>query len=138
MIVEGAVKSKLGETAPNLRDKNITFETSWEQCLGGRGKEVRALENCLVLAFCLHIVKVYSTQPLHVYFHESRGGNWEEGGGKWERDGRHREYREGRLGREERKGGGWRERKNGRGIGNIEKEEWGGRSEWRDGIEGKV
>ncbi len=27
-----------GETAPNLRDKNITFETSWEHCLGGRGE----------------------------------------------------------------------------------------------------
>ncbi len=51
---------------------------------GERGKGSRALENCLVLAFCLHIVKVYSTQPLHVYFHESRGGNWEERGGKWE------------------------------------------------------
>ncbi len=51
---------------------------------GGEGKRSRALENCLVLAFCLHIVKVYSTQPLHVYFHESRRGNSEEVEGKWE------------------------------------------------------
>jgi hypothetical protein len=68
---------------------------------------------------------VYSTQPLHVYFHESRGGNWEEGEGKWEWKGKGEgEVR--KIGKERKVGGGRRERRNGRGVG---REEWKGKGE---------